>query len=139
MATTVTAQKERRKSRNRATDGDAEANDTQASGEQLLELLGDQYTRRVLQAVVDEPKSGSEIVEDTSVSKATAYRRIETLQEAGLVESRTVFDPDGHHHEKFWAVVDEVSIEIRNGALSAEVTVDSQREEQPGHSPFGSD
>ena len=89
--------------------------------EELLELLGDEYTRKVLQSIVSEPKSGSEVVEDAAVSKATAYRRLETLQEAGLVESRTVFDPDGHHHEQFQAVIDGVTVEIEDEGLSADI------------------
>lgn len=133
MATTITARKDDRKSED-ATRG---VEDDHASGAELLELLGDQYTRRVLQAVVDEPKSGSEIVEDTAVSKATAYRRLETLQEAGLVESHTVFDPDGHHHEKFRAVVEGISIEIRGGCLVADVD-GTDAEERPW-SPIQSD
>lgn len=88
------------------------------SGAELLELLGDEYTRRVLQAVVSEPMSGSQVVEEASVSKATAYRRLETLQEAGLVESTTVFDPDGHHHDQFHAVVDGMTVELEGSGVS---------------------
>ena len=94
--------------------------------EELLELLGDEYTRKVLQSIVSEPKSGSEVVEDAAVSKATAYRRLETLQEAGLVESRTVFDPDGHHHEQFQAVIDGVTVEIEDEGLSADIHKESR-------------
>jgi predicted transcriptional regulator len=94
--------------------------------EELLELLGDEYTRKVLQSIVSEPKSGSEVVEDAAVSKATAYRRLETLQEAGLVESRTVFDPDGHHHKQFQAVIDGVTVEIEDEGLSADIHKESR-------------
>ena len=97
-----------------------------ASGEKLLELLGDEYTRRVLKAVVSEPMSGSEVVREAAVSKATAYRRLETLQEAGLVESTTVFDPDGHHHERFHAVVDGMTVELDDGGVSAALHRDPQ-------------
>jgi len=97
---------------------------TDVSGGELLELLGDPYTRCVLTAVVESPKSGSDIVEETDVSKATVYRRLEELCDAGIVESRTVFDPDGHHHEEFEAVVDTVAVDFDGGELSAEL--DSQ-------------
>ena len=113
--------------RDRRTDyvGDEEADHQAASGEELLELLGDEYTRRVLQAVVSEPKSGREVVEEASVSKATAYRRLETLQEAGLVESRTVFDPDGHHHEQFRAILDGVTVELEDEGVSTAIHTDT--------------
>lgn len=97
-----------------------QAVDDCASGEELLELLGDPYTRCVLNAIVDSPKSGSDIVEATDVSKATVYRRLEELCDAGIVESQTVFDPDGHHHEEFEAAVDEVTVEFDDGEVRAE-------------------
>jgi len=126
MATKLSAHTESPQSRDRRGEDVPGASDEEAvSGEDLLELLGDEYTRRVLQAVVDEPKSGSDVVEDASVSKATAYRRLETLQEAGLVTSRTVFDPDGHHHEQFEALLDGVTVELGDDGVSADPHLDA--------------
>lgn len=89
------------------------------SGDDVLELLGDPYTRCVLNAVLDARKSGSDIVAETDVSKATVYRRLEELRDAGIVESQTVFDPDGHHHEEFEAAVDGISVDFEGGDFSA--------------------
>lgn len=108
------------KAKSRPRRGQQADEQTAASGGELLELLGDPYTRCVLTAVVESPKSGSDIVEATDVSKATVYRRLEDLCDAGLVESRTVFDPDGHHHEEFEAVVDSIAVDFDDGDLSAE-------------------
>lgn len=71
--------------------------------EELLSLLGDEYARAVLEAIAQTPRPGREIVEETGFSKATVYRRLDSLEEAGLVASETVFDPDGHHRERFRA------------------------------------
>lgn len=87
----------------------------------LLELLGDEYTRRVLTAVAQCPRSGREVIEAADVSKATAYRRLRDLEEAGLVTSRTVFDPEGHHHEQFTAVVESVDVSLGSGGLDVSV------------------
>ena len=125
MATKLPARDPQRRDRRTDHVGDGEADHQAASGEELLELLGDEYTRRVLQAVVSEPKSGREVVEEASVSKATAYRRLETLQEAGLVESRTVFDPDGHHHEQFRAILDGVTVELRDEGVTTAIHTDT--------------
>ncbi len=95
---------------------------------ELLELLGDEYTRRVLQAVVEEPRSGTAVMEAADVSKATAYRRLGTLEDAGLIESRTVFDPNGHHHEQFHAVVESVDIEFGSEGLSVHIETESEPE-----------
>ena len=89
---------------NRSRGRDEKAATTDVSSERLLELLGDEYTRKVLYAVAERPRTGTEVLEAASVSKATAYRRLNDLEEAGLVESELVVDPEGHHHERFYAV-----------------------------------
>jgi predicted transcriptional regulator len=85
------------------------------SSEQLLELLGDEYTRQVLEAVAEQPRTGSEVVEAASVSKATVYRRLDDLQSAGLVESNLLVDPDGHHREQFHAVFEHAHLACDDG------------------------
>jgi len=76
---------------------------------ELLELLGDEYTRRVLQAIAARSMSAREVAEHTGFSKVTAYRRLDRLEGAGLVESTTVLDPDGHHYAQYRPVFDRVS------------------------------
>ncbi|MXR52291.1 MarR family transcriptional regulator [Halovenus sp. WSH3] len=71
--------------------------------EELLSLLGDEYARAILEAIAGSPQAGRDIVDATGFSKATVYRRLDRLEEAGLVASETVFDPDGHHRERFRA------------------------------------
>jgi predicted transcriptional regulator len=82
------------------------------SDDELLALLGDEYTRRVLQAVTEKRRSGREIMDAAEVSKATVYRRLEKLQDAGLVESEMVVDLDGHHHEEYYAVIERADISL---------------------------
>lgn len=102
--------------------------------ESLLELLGDEYTRRVLNAVAKCPRSGPEVMEAADVSKATAYRRLGELEDAGLIESRTVFDPDGHHHEQFTAVVESLDVSLETDGLA--VTVERRERERTERSPI---
>lgn len=78
--------------------------------ESLLELLGDEYTQRVLSAIGDDAVTGRELIDRADVSKATAYRRLDDLQEAGLVESTLHIDPDGHHCEQYRLAVSRLAI-----------------------------
>jgi len=103
--------------------------DDDVSTAELLELLGDEYTRRVLQAVVEQPRSGTAVMDAADVSKATAYRRLDALEEAGLVVSETIFDPDGHHHERYRAVVEGIELSVESGELAATVAVDGDGQE----------
>ncbi|WP_436901070.1 ArsR/SmtB family transcription factor [Halovenus halobia] len=92
----------------------------------LLELLGDEYTRQVLAAVTEQPRSGSEVVDAAEVSKATAYRRLDALEDAGLVDSEMVFDPDGHHHERFHVVVGSIDITFGDDGVKIAVEIDDE-------------
>jgi DNA-binding transcriptional ArsR family regulator len=89
--------------------------------EELLSLLGDEYARAVLEAIVQTPRPGREIVEETGFSKATVYRRLDRLEAAGLVASETVFDPDGHHRERFRATFEGAT--CRFGPDGIETTI----------------
>ena len=100
------------------------------SDEELLALLGDEYTRGVLLAVVGERRSGREVMEAADVSKATAYRRLSRLQEAGLVESELVVDLDGHHHEEFFAVVERADISLSDEGVDISVTPDEPSDDE---------
>lgn len=80
--------------------------------EEVLEILGDTYTQKVLAALGDESLTGRELIERSDVSKATAYRRLDDLQEAGIVESDIHIDPNGHHCEEYAIVVDSLSISL---------------------------
>jgi len=92
--------------------------------DELLELLGDEYTREVLEAVIDQPRSGRAVAEATTVSKPTAFRRLNRLEAAGLVTTELCIDGDGHHHDEYRAVVTDISVELGSDGLSVDVSVE---------------
>ena len=88
---------------------------------ELLDLLGDEYTREVLQTLAAEPQTGREIVSAADASKATVYRRLDRLSEAGLIESATKLDPDGHHREQFRVTFDGATCTVSENGISAQL------------------
>lgn len=96
---------------------DSADDQVEVSPAELLDLLGDEYTRRVLAAVADKPRTGREIIDATEVSKATVYRRLDDLQAAGLVESELRIDPNGHHCEQFFAVFERAGLACASEAF----------------------
>jgi predicted transcriptional regulator len=87
----------------------------------LLELLGDEYTYRVFEAVVEQPRTGRELIDAADVSKATVYRRLEELEEAGLVESTLSIASDGNHCKEFHATVSVIEVEFGADGFDARV------------------
>ena len=96
------------------------------ASEALLDLLGDEYTRAVLEAVRERPRSGAAVAEATDVSKATAFRRLNDLVEFGIVETQQCLDTDdGHHHKQYRAVIDTFSVTFEKNGI--EITIETDR------------
>ncbi|MFC4986657.1 MULTISPECIES: ArsR/SmtB family transcription factor [Saliphagus] len=94
---------------------------------QLLDLVGDEYTREVLCAIAEQPRSATEVAAATSVSKPTAFRRLDRLEEFGLVEGVTVIDPEhGHHHERFRATFRGAVVEFGSEGFSVVLETDPE-------------
>jgi len=87
----------------------------------LFELLGDEYTRRVYEAVAEEPRCGRAVAEAADVSRPTAYRRLNDLCEAGLVRAEIAVRLDGHHRKRFEAVTGSVSVSFDEDGIEAMV------------------
>lgn len=99
--------------------------------ETLLALLGDKYTRAALEAVAEMPRSGREVSACTSMSRPTAFRRLNELETAGLVTTEQHIDESGHHHKRYRSVVEEISFELTADGLAARITTAGVGSQQP--------
>jgi hypothetical protein len=123
--------------RTERSNGDA-AESGDVSPDELLELLGDEYTRAVLEAVLDGPRSGAAVADVSGVSRATAFRRLNELAELGLVETEYHLDPDdGHHHKRYRAVIDTFSITFEQEGFEVDVDTEgaNARTRPPARAP----
>lgn len=98
-----------------------ERDDPIVSADQLVDLLGDEYTRQVLETIADGPMGGREIAEATSISRPTVYRRLNRLQELGLVETSMALCADGNHHKQYRAVLETANLRLDGSGLTASV------------------
>ncbi len=89
--------------------------------EEVLDLFGDEYTRRVFEAVAERPRCGRAVADAADVSRPTAYRRLNALSDAGLVRSEMAFCDRGNHRERFEAIVDRIAISVDGGRIEATV------------------
>lgn len=97
--------------------------DPQPTTAELLDLFGDEYTRRVFEVVSERPRCGRAVAEAADVSRATAYRRLNELREAGLVTSEHLIATDGHHREQFSATARHLSVSLDDGDIEADVAL----------------
>jgi len=92
----------------------------QSTGEppDALELLADPYARELLVVLSRGPRCGRALAEACSFSRPTVYRRLNRLEDAGLVAAETRLDPDGNHCKEFTLVRDSLNVTIADGAIT---------------------
>lgn len=88
----------------------------------VLDALGDKKTRHCCHVLNDTERSAREVAELTGYSLPTVYRRLNTLRQAGLIESRTQIDPDGDHYEAFTTVTGRLTVDLDGFHVEREQT-----------------
>jgi len=63
----------------------------------LLLAIDDGDCREILSAIGEEPKAVKEVSEECDVPLSTAYRKVNRLHEAGLVEEKVRLSGSGNH------------------------------------------
>jgi predicted transcriptional regulator len=100
---------------------DTETSHPDPSTEKLLDLFGDEHTRQTFEAITDQPKCGQAIAAELDVSRATVYRRLNELVDAGLATAELTIAKDGNHRNRYEASVDGLSVTVSDGELEATV------------------
>lgn len=88
----------------------------------VLALLDDEYARAILTHLTIEPMSVDELCTACEMSDATAYRRLDRLQEVDLVTEQQELDPEGHHYKRYAATVETVTVTFDDGTYHVTVT-----------------
>lgn len=89
---------------------------------EILDALGDKKTRHCCQVLNNAERSAREVAEITGFSLPTVYRRLNTLRQAGLIESRTQIDPGGDHYETFTTVARRITVDLDGFQVEQEPT-----------------
>lgn len=89
--------------------------------ETVVSLLDDEYAREILAATSTEPMSPAALADRCDASRQTVYRRLERLQDAGLVAEHTRPREDGHHDAVYAATLRSARLELRDGHFEFEV------------------
>lgn len=89
-----------------------DAGGAESLADEVLQLLGDDYVVDIVQELAQSPLPARALADRCGMSRATVYRRLDRLADAGLVASRTRIEGDGHHRQEFRLVVDELAIQV---------------------------
>lgn len=89
--------------------------------EETLDILGDSQARAVLAALDRESQSAKELADRLNLSLPTIYRRINRLEEQGLIEHRSVISIDGNHYKVYACDFDSAVISLQDGEYDVQI------------------
>ena len=88
----------------------------------LLRAMADEYSLKILMALIDKADSVNNISRINDIPIATAYRRIGELQKAGLlVIERGVLTEDGKRYDLYRSAVKSMQVSLRSGEIEIDV------------------
>lgn len=87
----------------------------------ILDLLSDEYARDILAATSVKPMSAKQLADQCEMSQPTVYRRVEWLQEHGLIEEQTQIETGGNDYSVFAATLSEFSLALADGDFETEI------------------
>ena len=82
----------------------------------VLDVLHDADCRAILRATGETALSANEVAETCDLAQSTAYRKLDLLTDAGLVEERTRLRRSGKHASEYVRAVDSVVVSLDAGA-----------------------
>ncbi|MEF8778278.1 MAG: helix-turn-helix domain-containing protein [Natronomonas sp.] len=83
-----------------------------ADTEAVLTALDDPDCRAILEATAEEPLTAGELSDRCEIPRSTAYRKVEQLTEAGLLEERVRLSASGKHASEYRRTFDNVTVSL---------------------------
>ncbi|WP_379690111.1 ArsR/SmtB family transcription factor [Halomicroarcula sp. GCM10025817] len=97
---------------------DAEGGTDTLPSREILTRLNAAYAQDILEMISTEAKPAREIAVECGASRATVYRRLNSLKEAGLVETEMQYDGNGNHRTVFETNFESLALEMTVDGLT---------------------
>lgn len=90
----------------------------------LVQMLSDEYSRKIVMSAVSEAKSVEQLSEEDDVPLSTCYRRVHELVESGImIIERIIITSDGKKYELFRSAYKGMQINFEGGNITVEATI----------------
>ena len=86
----------------------------------ILEIMADRYSRELLRTTRELPKSALRISQETGIPISTVYRRIQKLQDAGVVRVSGEINLEGKKHFLYQSKVKAISSKVAGEFINVE-------------------
>ena len=89
--------------------------------EGILEVMSNKYSRDLLRVTQTIPKPAFKIAEETKIPISTVYRRIQKLQDVGVVRISGEINLEGKKHFLYHSKVKAISTKIAGESINMEI------------------
>jgi len=88
----------------------------------ILELLGNENSTDVLRLTSKTEYSASQLTEELKIAPATIYRKLNQLEDAGMIKHvKTIMDYHGNDEKYYRCSIRRVIIDFKNGKMSIQI------------------
>lgn len=91
----------------------------------FLRILADKYSRAILEATMDSPKSAIELSAECKIPISTAYRRVQELHDQKLVGISGSINNDGKKYFLYKSKVKAIMTCFNGSSLNVEIVPNS--------------
>jgi DNA-binding transcriptional ArsR family regulator len=105
--------------------------------QRVLDVLDDAECRAILDATRDDPLTVGELADRCDLPQSTAYRKVDMLDDAGLLEESLRIRRSGKHVSEYACCVDDVTLDV-GASEGIELTVTYSTPDTEHMTPFQS-
>jgi len=87
----------------------------------ILEIISDQYCRKILSTIQEAHKSPIEISEETKIPISTVYRRLQSLHDAKLLKISGTINEDGKKSFLYKSKIKSISTFFDGNCIEIEI------------------
>jgi predicted AAA+ superfamily ATPase len=95
-------------------DDDTQKND-------LLNILADNYSRNILYRIIETPKSGVQLSNETGIPGSTVYRKISRMADLKLLKITGIISPEGKKIFLYQSKIKSVYTKFESGFIDMEI------------------
>ena len=95
--------------------------DSETQKSDLLNILADEYSRNLLNLIIDIPKSGVQLSNETGIPGSTVYRKISRMADLKLLKIIGIISPEGKKIFLYQSKIKSVYTKFEGGFIHMEI------------------
>ena len=91
----------------------------------LLNVLADDYSRNILNRIIEIPKSGVQLSNETGIPGSTVYRKLSRMADLKLMKITGIISPEGKKIFLYQSKVKSIYVKFEGGFVNMEIIQNS--------------